>query len=488
MREVLLRIRKGTVIFASGTMISRLTGFARDVATAALLGATKELALFFVAFRLANLFRRLLAETPLSSSVLPYAEKHPNQQKLFFQLTGFGFLSTTILVVLCNFALMFGTSVATPDWAEISRLTIIMLPSLLFLVGTSVNNAFLQLKGMMFPISVSSSLCNVVWLLVLPAAALFNNPGRGLAWGVLGGFVVQYLYTLYMVGRAYAFSWKQKEYGLISEIRPILVPFFLSLSGIAATQINNALDPIFATFALAEAPAYLWYAVRIYLLPLSLLGIAFLSASFPELARLYKEEDKKPFENLIEKGISYLFLVFIPLSMLIIFCSKDIISLIYYRGAFTMGDMEATSSCLSAYALGLAPYALVLFLSNVSYAEGEYRWPAIASFIGVASNITLNALFVFVFKLGAPSVALATSLASLINMILLMKKGGMKEMFFPCFASVAALFVTLNVPEARAGSQLDAFVHGFSAVCVFGTIYGLLFLGKKKAESRKTRP
>lgn len=488
MIEVLARIRKGALVFASGTMLSRISGFGRDVCTAALLGATKELALFFIAFRLSNVFRRLLAETPLSSSVLPAAEKHRDRQKLFFQLTGSGLLITALLL---GVSVLFCAAIhplLAPDWQHVLRHVAIMLPSLLFLVGTGINNIFLQVSRSLFPMSMSSTLCNLVWIGAVPLAAMSKTPGEVLSWSVLVGSIVQYFFTLFWVFKRCGFERRSTGYGFVSELNSLWKPFLLSLLGIAATQLNNGLDPFFAKIALPEAPAYLWYAVRLYLLPLSLIGIAFFSSSFPELAALFNGGKYTDFCAVVQKGISYLALIFIPLSFLMIVCAEDLCTLIYYRGAFTLHDMKETAQCLGAYTLGLTGSALVLFLSNVYYARGEYRWPALASLMSVIVNISLNTVCIFVFGLGASAVALSTSIASLFNMALLMEWREWKTFFFPLFGSTAALFIVLNVPIPSVPTTLGALIHGASTLCLFSCVYLLLFMGKKKAESRMTRP
>ncbi len=480
MREQILEIRKKTVVFASGSMVSRGSGFFRDVATAALLGATGELALFFVAYRLANVFRRLLAETPLSSSVLPHLKECSNPARLYTQLLAFGAVS-----VACLFGLFFGMAlflmpILSSDWQRIATLTLTMFPSLFFLVGTGINNVFLQEKGYMFPISFSSTLCNCVWIGSLPFASKSSDPALVLSIAVVLGFVLQFIWTARYVLRLYGLSVR----GASMPLQRLGAPFLLSLAGIAATQVNNALDPFFARAAQAEAPSYLWYALRIYLLPLSVIGIAYFTASFSNLAELAKKGEELAFSQLTSKSLRHILTFFLPVSALFFFCAEDLLTVVYFRGAFTWNDMLLSALCLKGYSFGLAGACVALFFSNVWYAKKNYRYPALVSAVVVVLNILCNWLFVFIFDLGAPSVALATSCASWVNALLLARLLLFRELLRPLLATGIASCVIVFVPFPEVHDVFTACVHALSVFAVFMSVYfGVVHLKTKKSRA-----
>lgn len=197
----------------------------------------------------------------------------------------------------------------------------------------------------------------------------------------------------------------------------ILRPFALGLLGVAATQINSALDAIFAHIADAEGPAYLWYSIRIQQLPLALFGLSIASALLPAISRAVGDRVKTRYllNSAVEQTVEWM----VPVTAAMVSLGLPIINLIYGRGAFTTTGTLQTTACLQAYSLGLLPMALVLIFASPFYARSKYAVPVAISMSCVGLNILLNILFVFVWELGAVSIAMATTVSSFANALLL---------------------------------------------------------------------
>lgn len=472
MQSILRTVYKSGLRFASGVMLSRLSGLVRDVLTAAMLGASKETALFFVAFRLANVFRRLLAETPLSAAIVPLLREYPRPQVLYLRLVG-GFLLLSLAVVVpCQ--LLASIPSYSRDWGIVATQAGIMVPSLTFLIWTGINMAFLQIRHALFRASASQVLCNVIWILALPLAA---KDISYLSYAVLFGFIIQSVYTTFIVFREYQFSLRDKQETFGYELKRVLPPFLLTMGGIAATQINSAIDPFFAKAAAETAPAYLWYAIRIYQLPLALMGIALTTASFPELAKLYAEGDTNTMRKLREKGVSLLLLSFLPIAAFLLFAAPYLVAVVYERGVFDSGDVLETARCLQAYGIGLPFAALTIYLSNAYYAERRYVFPPIASALSVIVNILLNAMFVFILGMGAEAVAFATAISSMFNASLLLQKREYRYFVSPMLGVGVASVLTsyLSFPRLGAANLLTLFFIIF----IFGSSYLIITIGRQ---------
>lgn len=425
--------------FLAGTALSRVSGLFRDVAMAICFGSTAETAAFFVAFRLSNLFRRLLGEGNLQAGFVPQFTALGEQGTKFYRdlsfSLGFILLATIAFSELVCYALLFFVN---PDWAYILELTMWMLPGLFFICLYGLNSALLQCRKKYFLPAAAPIAFNLIWII----AAFLAPDMKALSIAITLAFAGQWLVTLPLS------ELKLKDLQIFSpECRKLFKPLMLGLIGVGAVQFNSALDPIFARIADLKGPAYLWYAIRLQQLPFALFGLALSNALLPSLSRTTDPATRKELlqSSLFQASRLMLFFTFGIFAL-----GKSGISLLYGHGDFTPADILETARCLSGYGLGLVPAVFVLLLAARNYSEKDYKKPALASLYAVLANIFLNALFVFYFEWGALSIALATSLSSVVNAAVLARGAFTKEFwkfFFNktiFFAAAAALTLTVE--------------------------------------------
>jgi putative peptidoglycan lipid II flippase len=421
-------ITRSAVSFFSGTLLSRVSGLGREVVTAFTFGASPAIAAFMIAFRFANLLRRLFGESALSSTVIPYFEtirtESPQKGAEFFRDL---FASMTMLLGVLILAVEGGLwgllqwGGLSEGGAEIVFLSMLMLPALLFICQFALSCALLQCEKQFFLTGFAPTAFNVVWMI---AAWQLRGSEPHTAAGMLASAVVlAFFMQLAMCGVPMVrhlrsvLSWKScLSFSLFSsQVRALFKPFFLGILGIGAVQINSALDALFARFASSEGPAYLWYAVRIEQLPIALLGVALASALLPSLSRSDQGAQKELIGFSLRRAFNFLF----PCTVAMVVLGASGINLLYGRGAFTEAATAQTTYCLWGYAAGLVPAVFVLLLATVCFARKDFRTPTVAAVASVALNIALNALFVFGFGWGAFSIALATSASAFLNAAIL---------------------------------------------------------------------
>jgi putative peptidoglycan lipid II flippase len=193
----------------------------------------------------------------------------------------------------------------------------------------------------------------------------------------------------------------------------------LAAIGVSATQINSALDGVFAKFADPKGPIHLWFSIRIQQLPLALLSIGLISASTPRLCQLMALNQKDEAGHLCSSVASKLSILMMFLTCMIICLGDQIIRLLFEHGMFSEAATTQTLYCLIAYMVGLAPTSLSTVYASFFYALKEYKKPSIASIYALIANLVLNAVMIFVFHFGAWSVAATTSACSFLNAYLL---------------------------------------------------------------------
>lgn len=415
--------------FFFGTAMSRVTGLFRDIAIAMSFGSSSKIAAFMVAYRLANLFRRLLGEGNLQAGFIPHFAELKEEGGHFFRDVAYSMALILVAAVVGLEVILWAIKpFLNADWVEIVNLTAWMVPGLFFICLYGLNSSLLQCRKKYFIPAAAPVVFNLVWI---ASVLLFPNV-TFLAIAISLAFAAQWLVTSFEGFRLLSFKEWLRPHLFSPEFKKLVKPLVLGVIGIGAVQFNSALDPIFARIADLRGPAFLWYAIRIQQLPLALFGIALSGALLPALSRAIDLEQKnKLLKDFLKKGAALM----LSASFGIFALGFQGLALIYGHGDFRGEDLDQTTLCLWGYGIGLVPAVFVLILAAKSYAEKNYRRPMFASLIAVGVNIALNALFVFGFGLGAVSVALATSLSAGVNAALL-AKGAFDWAFWQFFLKV----------------------------------------------------
>lgn len=428
MKDTIQTIRRSSRRFFSGTLLSRLTGMLRDMSMAYAFGTQPSIAAFMVAFRFAHLLRRLFGEGALQSAFIPEFEalRHQHEQRA---LAFFRDLSLTLTLFLILLIFIGSGLLAGFLWwgdltfanQEIICLTLLMLPSLLFICLFGLNASFLQCEKSYFISSVAPVAFNGIWIATV--LYLRHMPAEQampwLACGVVLACFSQWALTVPQTWRSLK-GISLSSFCLTSpDLRLLFKPLVLGILGVAASQVNNAIDSLYARFAEAEGPALLWYAIRIQQLPLALFGIAIAGAVLPPLSRARKAQRWEEYNHFLHDALYRTWFFMLPLTAALFILGDTSVQFLYGRGDFGPHSVVQTTYCLWAYGIGLVPSALVLILAPASYAQSNYQLPAIASFLTMVLNILLNTLFIVGLGWGAISVAVATSLSAWVNFLLL---------------------------------------------------------------------
>lgn len=206
-----------------------------------------------------------------------------------------------------------------------------------------------------------------------------------------------------------------------NEVKKLIKSFSLCAIGVGAIQINSLLDALFARYTDPKGPIYLWYSIRMQQLALAILAIACINTIIPRLSRAIKEKNTEKQNTHFSFSSSRIFTLMIPCTFAILALGPSSTALLWGRNSFTLIGISKTTLCLWAYGSALLPAALTILYSSVCYAYDNFRTPTIASLVAVIFNLGMNAFFVFGLGLEVLSIAIATSLSSWINLLLLSK-------------------------------------------------------------------
>lgn len=418
--------------FLSGTMLSRVTGMLRDIAMASAFGTQEAVAAFMVAFRFSHLLRRLFGEGALQTAFIPHFEelRKENPQRagsFFFDLVAtlsLGLMALIFIIMIVLGGVLLFCNLSEGNY-EIVFLTLLMMPSLLFICLFGLNASLLQCERRFFITGAAPAAFNMIWILGVCLLWNFSETSAMpwlAAWVIIACFF-QWIITVpsvIAILNSYKLEILWKNIRLISkDVRNLGKPLMLGVVGVAASQINSALDAVFARYADASGPAFLWYAIRLQQLPLALFGIAISGALLPPLSRALKANDMLSYRLFLEFSLRRSLTLMIPITAFLFVMGDSCVNLIYGRGDFTDLSSVGTTLCLWGYNFGLIPMTLVLILAPAYYSKGDYNTPTIASAMAIGGNFALNTLFIPVLGFGVLTVALSTSVSAWINLFLL---------------------------------------------------------------------
>ena len=280
-------ISRSALHFSAGTLLSRVSGLAREQAAAYFFGTSALIAAFFVAYRFALALRRLLGEGALLVGFVPHFEEARKQSEesaaLFFRDTYFG-IAALLFFLLCAaegtlFVLWKCLPMLKPN-QEILLLTMFLLPGLFFICLAALSGALLQCEKRFFLAGVAPVLFNVGWIAAVFLLFIFGKEQNmgWLAFGTILSFALQWFILLpqtcsYLRRFFPVRAWLHTHFWT-PEIKQMVQKISVTVIGVGAVQINSVLDSLFARFASLEGPAYLNYAVRLYQLPVAIIGVS----------------------------------------------------------------------------------------------------------------------------------------------------------------------------------------------------------------------
>src|SRR5499427_929693 len=419
-------------IFTVGgyTLLSRLTGFARDIMLAAILGAGPAADAFFVALRLPNHFRAIFAEGAFNAAWVPayahvHGEKGEAAAKLFAdRIFTLLFASQLVLLVAALLFMPQAISVLAPGFTEDAEqrhlaieLTRITFPYLLLITLVTLYGGILNVMQRFASAAAASIFLNIAMMATLALAAFFPTAGHAAAWGVLvSGFLQYFLLAgdLATHGGLPRFA----SLRLDEDIRAFFRALGPATIGSMGTQVAMFADTIIATFLPAGALSALYYADRLNQLPIGVIGIAIGTVLLPEMSRRLTANDQGGAMAAQRRAFDFTLLFSVPFVAAFLTVPDLIMRAMFARGAFSKADAAAAGATLAAYAIGLIPFVLIRSAVATFYARKDTTTPVKAALIGVAVNVALK--ISLVGALAQVGLALATAVGAWTNLLLVL--------------------------------------------------------------------
>jgi putative peptidoglycan lipid II flippase len=422
-----------------------MLGLVRDQVLSHYFGASDAMDAYRIGFRFPNIFRDLFAEGAMSAAFVPTFTRHLTEsgRESAWRL---GNLMITKLIVITGAIVLLGIVFAAPLTTALAgkyaavpgkleltiTLTRIMFPTLMLIAMAAALMGMLNSLRHFFIPALSPAMFNVVTIaaaifvvpFVMPADSAVTHAGVRPSLAelklpimviavstVLGGVAQLALQVPTLRREGFRFrpilDWKDPG------LQRVLLLMGPGTLGLAATQLNVAVNMFLATGEGTGAQTWLDLAFRLMYLPIGLFGVSIATAVLPAVSRHVVAADTRASRDTVADGLALMMALNVPATVGLIVLSVPIVRVIFEHGRFLPADTLATAAALQFYAIGLVGYSVVRIASPTFYALGRNRTPVIVSMITVIVNAVLNILLVRV--MGYRGLALGTSVAALFN-------------------------------------------------------------------------
>ena len=427
-------ILKSASIISLVTIVSRVLGYVRDQRIALLLGTTLSADAYVLAYRIPNLFRRLVAEGSMAASFIPvfsgYMQENSREavwdfaNRLFWTLALVAAVISILGMVFSPAVVQIfsGANVARDQAVDLNR---IIFPYLYFIalaaLAMGILNSF-HIFGLPAATPVMLNIATILFSFGI-VWQHFKDPATSLAVGVLVGGVLQFLIQVPMlVRKGMKFNFGISfSHPAIREVARLMLP---RLFGIGIGQINLLIDTRFATAAKMPpgSLAALYVADRVMELVLGGYAIAVATAILPMMSHQAAVKDYESLKKTLSFSVRIVAFITIPAALGLMVLREPIIRVLFQHGEFVASSTRLTARALLYYAIGLPALATVKLVVPAFYSTKDTKTPVIVASISLVINIVLNIVFLQLFfkqvRNGGP--ALATALATFFDFFALL--------------------------------------------------------------------
>jgi len=383
-----------------------------------ILGANVIHDIFVVIFKIPNVFRSFFGEGALSQSLTPsILEAKQNLYNFLNQIFTMLFLALVTFVVFVELFPELFVSIFAPGFQDnetkflaATEFLTYVFPYILLISLVAFLGAVQNSKKSFQVVAATPILFNLTLIIFAFLSETLSLEVIGTAVIVAG--VIQLILNLYFTNTLGYFPSFTKKYDT-RILNSFFSRFFPAILAAGVYQLNVLVDTIFASFLISGSPTWLYLSDRLIQFPMGLFGVAIALVALPDLTEQLLNKNKKEFRKVFFKGFSSTFMLGLASGLFYIFLSNQIIQLLFFRGEFTMNDVDMTSLSLVAYAYALPFLLSSKFFNSVFFAANKTKFVLTLGLISLIINLILNYVFIFVYDMGHIGLALATTFAAI---------------------------------------------------------------------------
>lgn len=478
------------------TLVYRLSSFVRDILQARFLGAGMFADVFSLAFKFANILRKIFAEGAFNASFLPIFSNtlkdggEDEARKLASQTFTWLVFLISLLMILClvffrEIMSVYGSGF-TPGSVESEHLVVIgricssyIGASFLVALFGGILNTFNRF-AMPAAVQIVLNLSVIVALIIGPL--WFPSVAYTMAWATFfAGFIQLAILwiNVHCCGMKVWFDFSP----IMNGVKVFFKKLVSGAIGAGVWQLNVVIDFSVLTLLPTGSATYFYLTDHVNQFPIGILGIAFSTALLPPLTRAIHAKNKEGAQKQMNLGLLFAFIFTLPAAVILMLLSEPITGAIYGHGKFTAEHVTAAAPALTAFAFGLPSYMMTKVFSTTFFAHKDTRTPFIGGIISIVSNLLFILLLVPYLK--HVGVALATSLSAWCNgLYLVFKLSSLKtvkierSVLWECVKQLIVSFIMfLSICVMNVCMKEMSIVHviGISILVFFvvGKIFGI---------------
>ncbi len=515
-----MSLLRSAATVSSLTLLSRITGLARDIIIARAFGAGALTDAFWIAFRIPNLLRRLFAEGAFAQAFVPILGEVRNQHETEAVKTLLDRVALTLFFVLCLVTIV---GIIGAPWVVMSMasglteparadeliaavwMTRVMFPYIvcmsLIAFASGVLNTWRHFAVPAFT-PVLLNLCMIAASLLL--TPYLQQPVYALAIGVMVGGIAQLSVqwaALSRLGLRPRMSWQIGTALKDPLVRRIMRQMLPATLGVSVAQISLLINTNIATWLTAGSVTWLSFADRLMEFPTALLGVALGTVLLPSLARANKESSGEEYSALLDWGLRLVLLLGLPAALCMVMMSDGMVATLFHYGAFKAADVMQTRTAVMAYSVGLVGLLMVKILAPGFYAKQNIRTPVKIAIMVLIATQLLN--LVLVPWIAHAGLALAIGLGGCLNALALLIGLRRQRIYRPrpgwltFIAKQVFALLLMAIPLAAGAHYLDwialqatpvlriALLGGVLSIASLAYLTGLLLQGMRPADFKR---
>lgn len=493
---------KKSSLMAFATILSRILGLVRVVFSANILGGGLLASAWFYTFMIPNLFRRLLGEGALGSSLVPiisYTNDNQGKEAARTKLAVILAFLSGVLGVVCVVTVLICFALQ-PLFEEayikfILQTLPVIIPYTFFICLVGAITAVLNSFGRFFWPAMGALLLNIVlittYIFICPgfkgnsSAILYTLSIAVLVAGVLQLLLVVFILRLEgMLPSVMDFTRNGTFLRKLTVIRELLRLMVPGLIGAGALQISMFVDKSLALWIGEQALPALTFSDRIVYLPIGVFAVSFGTVALSQMSHLAAKDDFETLGQTLVDGLKYLLVICVPIAIFIIFFRISIIRVLLFHGEFDALALKETAHAMFYYAMGIPAFAAIKISVSAFHSRKDMKTPVKVSMLCIGINLVLNLLLMWPLKQGG--LALATVISSVVNNVILLRylrddlSLDFSSVFSTCKYSLMCSFIAtagsyvvycsfawLNIPDLLRVDLLPLLASGVSFVVFY---------------------
>ncbi|WP_250674232.1 murein biosynthesis integral membrane protein MurJ [Paraclostridium ghonii] len=420
------KTKKSAFILMIITLISKVTGFFRDIILAKNFGASIITDAYITALNIPVVLFTGISSS-LGTTYIPMFFKIKEEQGQ----EGVNKFTSNVLniVIILSLITVFLGSVFTPYIVKVfamgfkgeelritTEFSKILMPSIVFIAANGLLSSYLLANGRFYISGVLSIPFNIICILAIIIGGMTNS--YVMVWITLFAYAAQLAFQIPFLkkcGYKHSLTVDIKDENVKSIIYLIL-PVFL---GSYVDQINSAINRTLASFLDTGSITALNYANKLNIFAVGVLVISISTIMYPVLSKFASQKNMKAFKISLIRCIDIVMIVMIPIMVGMIIFSTPIVQLLFEGGSFTSRDTQLTSTALLCYSLGMVSFGIRDIVSRGFYSLQDTKTPVKNAMVAVVIDIVFS--IILVKEMGIGGLALSTSIATTVGALLLMR-------------------------------------------------------------------